>query len=144
MKMIGMIVMFCAVLSGCTEVVSDAPSQNAAPEDKKIVSADKTVYKKSIAELEKEIKTLKSENRRLRRELVRQREGEPSIKLPTKVRERKGVAGEETNGKATDDGGYWLATEKQRRHNSKCKYYKLGKGRPCEKDEGTPCKRCGG
>ena len=86
---------------------------------------------------------LKRENQALRRELVRQRGGEPAIDL-SRVREKKGVAGEETNGKATDDGGHWLSSEKQRRHNSKCKYYQLGRGRPCRKDEGTPCKRCGG
>ena len=94
-------------------------------------------------ELVKENLALKRENQALRRELVRQRGGEPAIDL-SRVREKKGVAGEETNGKATDDGGHWLSSEKQRRHNSKCKYYKLGRGRPCRKDEGTPCKRCGG
>ena len=94
-------------------------------------------------ELVKENLALKKENQALRRELVRQRGGEPAIDL-SRVREKKGVAGEETNGKATDDGGHWLSSEKQRRHNSKCKYYKLGRGRPCRKDEGTPCKRCGG
>lgn len=132
MKAIGVMLLSCIVLAGCaTAPVTDRDSD------------DETISEMSREDLERENRALKKENRRLRRELVRQREGEPKVDL-TQVRERKGVAGEETNGKATDDGGYWLATGKMRRHNSKCKYYKLGRGRPCEKDEGTPCKRCGG
>lgn len=132
MKAIGVMLLSCIVLAGCaTAPVTDRDSD------------DEAISEMSREDLERENRALKKENRRLRRELVRQREGEPKVDL-TQVRERKGVAGEETNGKATDDGGYWLATEKMRRHNSKCKYYKLGRGRPCEKDEGTPCKRCGG
>lgn len=132
MKTFGMVLLSCVVLAGCaTALVTDRDSDDAA------------ISEMSREDLERENRALKEENRRLRRELVRQREGEPKVDL-TQVRERKGVVGEETNGKATDDGGFWLATEKMRRHNSKCKYYKLGRGRPCTKDEGTPCKRCGG
>ena len=114
------------------------------PSGAEIAESDvKAVSGMTREELVKENLALKRENQALRRELVRQRGGEPAIDL-SRVREKKGVAGEETNGKATDDGGHWLSSEKQRRHNSKCKYYKLGRGRPCRKDEGTPCKRCGG
>lgn len=116
----------------------------ATPSGAEIAESDvKAVSGMTREELVKENLALKRENQALRRELVRQRGGEPAIDL-SRVREKKGVAGEETNGKATDDGGHWLSSEKQRRHNSKCKYYKLGRGRPCRKDEGTPCKRCGG
>ena len=116
----------------------------ATPSGTELAESDvKAVSGMTREELVKENLALKRENQALRRELVRQRGGEPSIDL-SRVREKKGVAGEETNGKATDDGGHWLSSEKQRRHNSKCKYYKLGRGRPCRKDEGTPCKRCGG
>ena len=116
----------------------------ATPSGAEIAESDvKAVSGMTREELVKENLALKKENQALRRELVRQRGGEPAIDL-SRVREKKGVAGEETNGKATDDGGHWLSSEKQRRHNSKCKYYKLGRGRPCRKDEGTPCKRCGG
>ena len=116
----------------------------ATPSGAELAESDvKAVSGMTSEELVKENLALKRENQALRRELVRQRGGEPAIDL-SRVREKKGVAGEETNGKATDDGGHWLSSEKQRRHNSKCKYYKLGRGRPCRKDEGTPCKRCGG
>ena len=116
----------------------------ATPSGAALAESDvKAVSGMTREELVKENLALKRENQALRRELVRQRGGEPAIDL-SRVREKKVVAGEETNGKATDDGGHWLSSEKQRRHNSKCKYYKLGRGRPCRKDEGTPCKRCGG
>ena len=116
----------------------------ATPSGAALAESDvKAVSGMTREELVKENLALKRENQALRRELVRQRGGEPAIDL-SRVREKKGVAGEETNGKATDDCGHWLSSEKQRRHNSKCKYYKLGRGRPCRKDEGTPCKRCGG
>ena len=76
-------------------------------------------------------------------ELVRQRGGTPTIDL-SKATEPKEVEGAAVNGKATDDGGFWLTTSSSKRHNSKCRYYKMGKGRPCKKDEGVPCKKCGG
>ena len=101
------------------------------------------VAERTYAELQAENEALRRENQMLRRELVRQRGGEPIIDL-SKAQEPREVEGAAVNGKATDDGGYWLATKSMKRHNSKCRYYKMGKGRPCKKDEGTPCKKCGG
>ena len=97
----------------------------------------------SLSELRAENEALRRENQRLRMELVRQRGGEPKIDL-SKVTEPKEVEGAAVNGKATDDGGHWLTSKSMKRHNSKCRYYKMGKGRPCRKNEGTPCKKCGG
>ena len=96
-----------------------------------------------VQQLTTENQALRKENQMLRRELVRQRGGEPVIDLG-KVQEPKEVEGAAVNGKATDDGGYWLAIKSMKRHNSKCRYYKMGKGRPCKSNEGTPCKKCGG
>jgi len=40
---------------------------------------------------------------------------------------------------------YWLNTAGNIRHNSRCRYYENTKsGRPCSKEEGTPCGVCGG
>jgi micrococcal nuclease len=40
---------------------------------------------------------------------------------------------------------YWLNTQSNIRHNSRCKYYKKTKeGRMCGPNEGRPCKICGG
>ena len=125
----------CSVV-GCVVLmlVGLAP---AAPTN--MVAASERTY----AELQAENEALRRENQMLRRELVRQRGGEPVIDL-SKAQEAKEVEGAAVNGKATDDGGFWLATKSMKRHNSKCRYYKMGKGRPCKKDEGTPCKKCGG
>ena len=41
-------------------------------------------------------------------------------------------------------GKYWLTTSSGIRHNSKCRYYKKSKGRPCGAGEGRPCLKCGG
>ena len=120
----------CAVLMLVGSVVA-APTNEVA------------VAERTYAELQAENEALRKENQMLRRELVRQRGGEPVIDL-SKAQEPKEVEGAAVNGKATDDGGYWLATRSMKRHNSKCRYYKMGKGRPCKKDEGTPCKKCGG
>ena len=103
----------------------------------------RSVEDRSYTELRAENEALRKENQMLRRELVRQRGGAPVIDLD-KAQEPKEVEGAAVNGKATDDGGYWLANKSMKRHNSKCRYYKMGKGRPCKPDEGTACKKCGG
>lgn len=94
-------------------------------------------------DLGKENDALRRENQKLRRELVRQKEGEPVIDMTSK----KGRQGASSSGVSqepiVDDGGWWLSSQ-GKRHNSKCRYYKMGKGRSCGKDDGTPCKKCGG
>lgn len=43
------------------------------------------------------------------------------------------------------EGGYWLNTNGNTRHNSGCKYFNNTKnGRSCSKDEGKACGMCGG
>lgn len=91
-------------------------------------------------DLNKENETLRRENQKLRRELVRQKEGEPIIDMSVKHVDQ--VKSERCN-RIVDDGGWWLSST-GKRHNSKCRYYKTGKGRPCEKADGTACKKCGG
>jgi hypothetical protein len=39
---------------------------------------------------------------------------------------------------------YWLTIKSGVRHNSKCQYFHNSNGRPCTKDEGRACKKCGG
>ena len=98
---------------------------------------------KAWKDLGKENDALRRENQKLRRELVRQKEGEPVIDMTSK----KGRQGASSSGVSqetiVDDGGWWLSSQ-GKRHNSKCRYYKMGKGRSCGKDDGTPCKKCGG
>lgn len=42
------------------------------------------------------------------------------------------------------DTGYWLSTNSNKRHNRKCENYRKTRGYPCGKDEGVPCRKCGG
>lgn len=42
------------------------------------------------------------------------------------------------------DTGWWLSTNSNKRHNRKCENYRKTRGYPCGKDEGVPCKKCGG
>ena len=42
------------------------------------------------------------------------------------------------------DTGWWLLTNSNKRHNRKCENYRKTRGYPCCKDEGVPCKKCGG
>lgn len=91
-------------------------------------------------DLGKENDALRKENQKLRRELVRQKAGEPVIDMTQVQKKADSVAPQE---KIIDDGGWWLSSQ-GKRHNSKCRYYKTGKGRSCGSGEGTPCKKCGG
>ena len=61
---------------------------------------------------------------------------------PSRSPSRQPVANPEKS--EAEDGSYWLTTSSGKRHNEKCRYYKTSKGRPCSRDEGTPCKACGG
>lgn len=39
---------------------------------------------------------------------------------------------------------YWLTIKSGIRHNTRCQYFHNSNGRPCTKDEGRACKKCGG
>lgn len=39
---------------------------------------------------------------------------------------------------------HWITSSSGIRHNSKCRYFQTSKGRLGTKDEGRPCKTCGG
>lgn len=39
---------------------------------------------------------------------------------------------------------HWITISSGIRHNSKCDYYQNSRGRPCTKNEGKACRRCGG
>jgi len=43
-----------------------------------------------------------------------------------------------------DEVRYWLTPGSYTRHNENCRFYRRSDGRYCQKDEGFPCKICGG
>ena len=94
------------------------------------------LMEKENAEIRYENDLLRKENQALRRQLIR-RAG-TSDKNPSGPGT---AAGKQASGKA--HGDYWLSAS-GKRHNSSCRYFEKGKGRSCGKDEGTPCKHCGG
>ena len=99
----------------------------------------------TVEQLRDEMSCLKQENEALRRENQR-------LRAMLLERGRQNVVGQSGSGdkhvqrpagsELADE--YWLTTNSKKRHNSKCRNYKKTKGRPCVKDEGTPCKICGG
>lgn len=98
----------------------------------------------NVKELQEEVARLKSENEALRRENQRLRAQlvERGPEASSASVQSSQTAGKDTAQEAS--GEYWLTTSSKKRHNSKCRYYKKSKGRPCGKEEGAPCKSCGG
>ena len=116
------------------------PAQSADKADK--ARADE------IAELRKEITALREENRRLRQLIIESVDDKfigpvPRAKIaliPEPQDIAEAAAGKSE--KSSKSAKYWLSTG-GKRHNSKCRYFN-GAGRACTKDEGVPCKICGG
>lgn len=99
----------------------------------------------SIEQMQSEMSRLKQENEALRRENQRLRamlieRGQQNVGGQSSLGDKQ--VQQLASGEST--GEYWLTTSSKKRHNSKCRNYKKTKGRPCTKDEGTPCKICGG
>ena len=108
----------------------------------KLPSPDDPAYlKQRIAELERRVEALQSENQELRRQVV----STPKASSTTPAPSAPQVSGSQTPAPAQQQQtGYWLTTSSGVRHNSKCRYYMTTKGRPCGPTEGRACKICGG
>jgi regulator of replication initiation timing len=91
--------------------------------------------KQELNEMRKENEALRAENQKLRTELVKKSK---SKNAETNDRTLQGASSEAI------EGGYWISTSSKKRHNSKCRYFKTSKGRIGTKEEGIPCKICGG
>lgn len=102
---------------------------------------NKTINQKSYEELLNENELLRKENQKLRQKFVR--EGNKEIVLskepyiPLTTEEKSKIISTDPNGE------YWLSFS-NKRHNSKCRYFKASSGKPCGKNDGNPCKICGG
>ena len=99
-----------------------------------------------IARLQLQVEQLKKENELLRKENQKLRS-----KFVTKGTSGKNVPSDASaavnehagQNPAVLNEEYWLSSS-NKRHNSKCRYFKKSKGKSCGKDDGTPCKICGG
>lgn len=84
--------------------------------------------KKENQALRTEVKKLRAENQRLRSQLVEGGEKAlPANKIPA----------------AAEAKSEYRLSGSGIRHNKNCRYFNC-KGRPCGKDEGRPCRKCGG
>lgn len=128
-----------------SDIVTDAERVKPSPvEEKGAKLAQAAGSDESLGEdIGKENDALRKENQKLRRELVRQKAGYPVIDVTSKKESQGAASPVVSQEQIVDDGGWWLSS-RGRRHNSKCRYYKMGKGRPCGKEDGDPCKKCGG
>ena len=91
--------------------------------------------KQELSEVRKENEALRAENQKLRTELVKKSK---SQNVESNDMTLQGASS------AAIEGGYWISTSSKKRHNSKCRYFKTSKGRIGTKEEGVPCKICGG
>ena len=91
--------------------------------------------KQELSEVRKENEALRAENQKLRTELVKKSKSQNVESNDRTLQDASSAAIE---------GGYWISTSSKKRHNSKCRYFKTSKGRIGTKEEGVPCKICGG
>ena len=91
--------------------------------------------KQELNDVRKENEALRAENQKLRTELVKKSK---SQNVESNNMTLQGASS------AAIEGGYWISTSSKKRHNSKCRYFKTSKGRIGTKEEGVPCKICGG
>ena len=95
--------------------------------------------------LSREVELLRKENQALRRQLVLLKNRMVAAGLPVdgvKVAAPDGKGGVEV-GEGSEGLKYSLSTNGIR-HNSRCRYYNASPDRKCGKDDGRPCKTCGG
>lgn len=122
---------------------SQLATESKAALTKMETADDADGLRKKVAEQERTIAALRTENQQLRAALA---QGVvTSVPAPvtptTNLAAPVGTTREKTN--AAVQSGYWISST-GKRHNSGCRYYQTSKGRPGNSDEGVPCKICGG
>lgn len=117
----------------------------AAPREPAVKSADDLVLVTTnrLADLQQENEALHRENELLSQEnKVLRKEIAKRNQTIEKNRHAKAPAPKEETAESKREE-YWLSPS-GKRHNSRCRYFQLGNGKPCQKDDGVPCKICGG
>ncbi len=95
--------------------------------------------------LQEQVEKLAAENELLRKEnqALRRQIGAATKDNATPSANLKAPSTDKTAKENDAAIEYWLSGN-GKRHNSRCRYFKIGQGRPCGKTDGTPCKICGG
>ena len=122
-----------------------APQSTAGKQPPAPVVRPDEVPRDENMKLSREVELLRKENQSLRRQLVLLKNRMVAAGLPVdgvKVSAPDGKGGVEV-GEGSDGLSYSLSTNGIR-HNSRCRYYNASPDRKCGKDDGRPCKACGG
>ncbi len=138
----------CAVaLLAASAVIGDTPENggNADANGANVPQAEGDATPSATSEnakLRHEVELLRKENQSLRRQLVllkTRRDGGQDIKPDEPGDGKSGVdAGNDSEGLK-----YSISTNRIR-HNSSCRHYNPAPEKACGKEDGRPCKACGG
>jgi hypothetical protein len=100
-----------------------------------------------LSVLKEQVKQLRSENQALRLQLgqggASARPEQPSAPA-AETEPRVAKVRQAAPSSQQAETAFWITNSSRKRHNSSCRYYKNSGGRACAKDEGIPCKICGG
>jgi hypothetical protein len=96
--------------------------------------------RQEVIQLKADVIELKAEVQQLRKLLASQQPSTQSYNTQPKQVENPSDNPSNTSG----DKDCWCTKSSNKRHNSSCRYYKASNGYPCGKNEGIPCKLCGG
>jgi hypothetical protein len=112
--------------------------------------------RKQVLQLKEENQQLKEENQRLRALLTEagpsqnkssqaaEKEFRPQTGAPSRNAVPSYAAPVQKSGGRQLTPTHWLTFPSNERHNRNCFWYHTGQGRPCQANEGIPCKICGG
>ncbi len=117
-------------------VAADDEAGPAAPETPLGLEEQK-LLQQLAARLRIENELLKKENQQLRRLLLNR--GAPTNAVSARVVE----AAPGPDGTGDPEKPFWLSAG-GKRHNTTCRYFMKTTGKPCNAQEGTACKICGG
>jgi hypothetical protein len=140
-----------AVLVGSISFAQEkSDPSNAKTKDPQKIQEEVDQLRTSHDKLREEYSRLREENNQLRKE-------NQALRLLLAERIEPASSGSSTNStnvtlsatnrltpEAIQSMTNWLTASSGKRHNSRCRYFKITAGRFCGSDEGAPCKLCGG
>ena len=127
-RLAGSVTLAAAVCIGCCVLGQGCASPEPTAEREYVPEAAST-------DVNAEVEGLKAENQFL---------GQQLRKMANATNATPATSAASVSASVPNETGYWLTITSSKRHNSKCRYYKMTEGRPCESTNGVPCKLCGG
>lgn len=130
---------------GLADAYADEPRRPAADRHEATGQAADSAWdamRKENERLAKEVALLRKENQALRRQLVLLKNRLLGGDGAGETSEGSGKTGQEV-GEESEGLKYSISTNRIR-HNSNCRYYNPAPDKACSKEDGRPCKACGG